>query len=211
MASVKLIVGLGNPGAEYEFSPHNMGFAVVERLASRHSVRLTRRQWQSLCGKLEMSGREGDRGEASALWLIQPQTFMNLSGAAVKDWLVKTGSTPEEMLVIYDELDLPWGSIRIRPRGGSAGHHGLESIIGSIASPDFPRLRIGVAPERRGVDSVDYLLSPVKRSQRAEMDEIIGRAADAVETILKHGVVKAMNQFNKRAPGAEPDPGEDKN
>ena len=210
MASVKLIVGLGNPGAEYEFSPHNMGFAVVERLAARHAVRLTRRQWQSLCGKLDLGGRQGG-GEETALWLIQPQTFMNLSGAAVKEWLVKTGSSPEEMLVIYDELDLPWGSIRIRQRGGSAGHHGLESIIGSIASRDFPRLRVGVAPERRSADSVEYLLSPVKRSQRAEMDEMIDRAADAVETILQHGVVKAMNQFNKRAPGAEPDPGEDRN
>lgn len=211
MASVKLIVGLGNPGAEYEFSPHNMGFAVVDRLAERHAVRVTRKQWQSLCGKLELSSRESDSGDENAIWLIEPQTFMNLSGAAVKEWLVKTGSAPEEMLVVHDELDLPWGSIRIRPRGGSAGHHGLESIIGSIASPDFPRLRIGVAPEKRGADSVEYLLSPVKRSMRAEMDEMIGRAADAVETILKHGVVKAMNQFNKRAPGAEPGPGEDKN
>jgi PTH1 family peptidyl-tRNA hydrolase len=211
MASVKLIVGLGNPGAEYEFSPHNMGFAVVERLANRHAVRLTRKQWQSLCGKLEWSGRHGGAGEESTLWLIQPQTFMNLSGAAVKEWLAKTGSTPEEMLVVYDELDLPWGSIRIRPRGGSAGHHGLESIIGSIGSPDFPRLRIGVSPERRGGDPVEYLLSPVKRSLRAEMDEIIDRAADAVEAILNHGVAKAMNQFNKRTPGAEPGAAEEKN
>jgi PTH1 family peptidyl-tRNA hydrolase len=195
---VKLIVGLGNPGPEYELSPHNLGFMVVERLAERNAVRLTRKQSKSLCGRLLSDDRE--------VWLIQPQTFMNLSGTAVKEWLAKEGCGPEDLLVVYDELDLPWGTFRIRQRGGAGGHHGLESIISSIGSQDFARLRIGVAPDRRIGDTVEYLLSPVGKSRRREMEEIADLASEAVEAILKHGIARAMNQYNKRAPseGAEP-------
>jgi peptidyl-tRNA hydrolase, PTH1 family len=203
MAYVKLIVGLGNPGAEYDFSPHNMGFRVVDRLAERHSVRLTRKQSKSLCGRLLSGDNE--------VWLIQPQTFMNLSGAAVNEWLVKEGCGPEELLVIYDELDLPWGAIRIRQKGGAGGHHGLESIIGAIGSQEFARLRIGISPDRPLADTVEYLLSPMGKSRRREMEEIVDRAAEAAETILRDGTAKAMNQFNKRAPGAAPDSAGEKN
>jgi PTH1 family peptidyl-tRNA hydrolase len=195
---VKLIAGLGNPGPEYEYSPHNLGFAVVDRLALRHSISLTRKQSQSLCGRWRFGEEE--------VWLIKPQTFMNLSGAAVKDWLVKQDCGPESLLVVHDEMDLPWGSIRIREKGGAAGHHGLESIIQSIGSQEFARLRIGVRPEHGIGDTVDYLLSPLKRSQRREMEEIVDRASEAVETILRDGISKAMNAFNKRVAGPNSHP-----
>lgn len=192
---MKLIVGLGNPGPEYEFSPHNMGFAVVDRLALKHSVLLSRKQSQSLCGRWQLDEKE--------LWLIKPQTFINLSGAAVKDWLAKQDCEPQDLLVIHDEMDLPWGSIRIRERGGAAGHHGLESIIASIGTQQFPRVRIGVRPEHPIGDTVDYLLSPRKRSQRRELEEIVDRASEAVAAILMDGMAKAMNRFNKRAAGPD--------
>ncbi len=195
---MKLIVGLGNPGPEYEFSPHNMGFAVVDRLALRHSVPLSRKQSQSLCGRWRLGEEE--------VWLVKPQTFMNLSGAAVRDWLAKQECGPGDLLVIHDEMDLPWGSIRIRETGGAAGHHGLESIIGSIGSQQFARLRIGVRPDRPISDTVEFLLSPMKRAPRREMEEIVDRASQAVETILRDGIAKAMNLFNKRAAGPEPRP-----
>lgn len=187
---MKLVFGLGNPGAEYKHSPHNMGFAVVERLAQRHGVSLSRKRAQSLCSRIEI-------GEEPA-WLIQPQTFMNLSGAAVREWLRKENCGPEDLLIVADELDLPWGAVQIRQRGGSAGHHGLESIIEAIGTKEFARVRIGVAPEAEPEDPVAYLLRPMRRSQREGLEEIVDRAADATEMILREGVAKAMNRFNRR-------------
>jgi peptidyl-tRNA hydrolase, PTH1 family len=190
--AIKLIVGLGNPGERYEGSPHNFGFAVIDRLGERHSVALTRKESQSFCGKLVLGDHE--------LWLIKPQTFMNLSGVAVREWLTKQDCSPRDLLVVADELDLPWGSIRIRQKGGPAGHHGLESIIGAIGSQDFPRVRIGVRPDHPIGDMVEYLLSPVRRSLRQEMHDVIDRSAEAVEVILNDGLNSAMNRFNQRKP-----------
>jgi PTH1 family peptidyl-tRNA hydrolase len=191
----KLVVGLGNPGPEYEHSPHNLGFAVVERLALRHGVKLNSRRSHALCGSF-LDG-------PAKVWLIQPQTFMNLSGMAVQEWLKKEACEPRDLIVVHDELDLPWGSIQIRERGGAAGHHGVESVIEAIESKGFVRVRIGVAPGHPLEDPVSYLLAPVKRSQRAALDEIADRAADAVEIILKEGAAKAMNRFNRREPREE--------
>lgn len=186
---MKLIVGLGNPGPEYDFSPHNFGFAVVRRLAERHSVRLTRRQARSLCGRFLFGSEE--------VWLIQPQTFMNLSGQAVKQWLARENCGPQDLAVIADDLDLPWGKLRIRQKGSAGGHHGLESVIDSIGTSQFTRLRIGVAPQRPIEDPVEYLLAPLPRSLRREAENIADRAADAVETILREGASKAMTRFNR--------------
>ncbi len=195
VAGVKLIFGLGNPGPEYQFSPHNLGFEVIDRLAERHAARVARRQALSLCGRFEW-GRE-------EIWLIKPQTFMNLSGAAVREWLVKQNCGPGDFLILADDLDLPLGHLRIRQKGGAAGHHGLESIIGAIGSHAFTRLRIGVGPEREISDPVRYLLTPFRRSERPQVEEIIARAAEAVEAILKDGPAKAMSVYNRRraAPG----------
>ncbi|MBI1955155.1 MAG: aminoacyl-tRNA hydrolase [Acidobacteria bacterium] len=187
---MKLIVGLGNPGAEYEFSPHNMGFGAVERLAERNQVRLSHKRAHSRCGRFFGAGEE--------VWLIQPQTFMNRSGHAVKEWLTKEGCEPQDLIVIADDLDLSWGTLRIRQKGGTAGHHGLESIVEAIGTQQFTRIRIGVSPERELEDPVDYLLTPVGRSRRAEAKAIWEQAAEAVETILAAGAEKAMTVFNRR-------------
>ena len=187
---MKLLIGLGNPGAEYKLSPHNMGFAVTDRLALRHGVSLERRRAQSLYGRFSIDEQE--------VYLIQPQTFMNLSGDAVREWLRKKSCEPEDLVVLHDELDLPWGTIQVRQRGGSAGHHGLESIIAAIGSREFARVRMGVEPESPQADPVSYLLRPVKRALRQRMDEMMDRAADAAEMIVRDGVHKAMNQFNRR-------------
>lgn len=195
---MKLIFGLGNPGPEYEFSPHNLGFGVVDRLAERHSVRVTRKQARSLCGRFELEDKE--------IWLIKPQTFMNQSGLAVRDWMTKQECGPPDILVIADELDLPWGQLRIRQQGGAAGHHGVESVIELLGTKQFARLRIGVRPERPVADSVRYLLAPVGRSRRGELDAILDRAADAVDAILRVGTARAMTIFNRRDPSADQAP-----
>ena len=162
---MRLIVGLGNPGPEYAFSPHNLGFQVVERLAERHAVRLTRRQAQSLCGRYDWGEEE--------VWLIQPQTFMNRSGQAVRQWLQHRDCSPAELVVVADDLDLPWGILRVRPQGGAAGHHGLESIIEAIGTRQFIRVRIGVCPERKLEDPVEYLLSPLSRARRRTAENAV--------------------------------------
>ncbi|MBI2818926.1 MAG: aminoacyl-tRNA hydrolase [Acidobacteria bacterium] len=187
---MKLVVGLGNPGAEYKYSPHNMGFAVVDRLAQRLRVNLDRKRAQSLCGRVQIDDQE--------IWLIQPQTFMNLSGLSIKEWLKKEKCLPSDLLVVHDELDLPWGTIQIRQRGSSAGHHGVESVIEALGVKEFVRVRIGVAPDHPLEDPVEYLLRPMRHHQRKVLDEIVDRAADATEMILREGVAKAMSRYNTR-------------
>jgi len=193
---VKLIFGLGNPGPEYEFSPHNMGFGAVDRLAARRAVRMGRKQAHALCGRFELNEEE--------IWLIKPQTMMNLSGLAVREWVAKQGCEPRDLVLVADELDLPWGQLRIRQQGGAAGHHGLESVIAALGTKQFTRLRIGVRPEHAPADSIRYLLAPLARSRRAELDAILDRAADAVEAILQVGAARAMTEFNRREASPEP-------
>lgn len=196
VAQVKLVVGLGNPGPEYRFSPHNLGFAVVERLAGRHAVSLARQRAHSRYGRFALGPEE--------VWLIQPQTFMNRSGVAVKEWLEIQDCGPEELLILADDLDLPWGKIRIRQRGSSGGHHGLESIIEAIGARQFTRLRIGVSPEGELEDPVRYLLEPIPPPQRPQVEAMVDRAADAAEMIVREGAPKAMNRINRRDSAAEP-------
>ena len=187
--AVKLVVGLGNPGTEYQHSPHNMGFAVVEEMARRLGVELSRHRAHSLCGG-------GAIGETK-VWLIQPQTFMNLSGKAVAQWLQIEDRGAEDLIVVYDELDLPWGRLQIRQQGGSAGHNGMESIINSIGTKQFPRLRVGVGAEHKG-DPVAYLLKPASLARRKQLQQIAEQGAEAVEQMIRDGVSKAMNQVNRR-------------
>ena len=188
---MKLIIGLGNPGGEYQFSPHNLGFEVVDRLARRHSVRVTRKEAKSLSGRFVFGGEE--------VWLIKPRTFMNRSGMAVQGWFAKQGCGTQDLVVLADDLDLPWGSIRIRQKGGGGGHHGLESIMEAIGSQQFTRLRIGICPEHEVKDTVRYVLAPFKKSQMRDVEKVIDRAADAVEVILREGAAKAMSLFNRRS------------
>jgi PTH1 family peptidyl-tRNA hydrolase len=191
-----LIVGLGNPGIEYQFTPHNMGFLAVDRLADEYKVRVANRHCRALTGKAVLEGHEA--------LLAKPETYMNLSGIAVRGLVDEYEVDPaQDLIVIYDELDLPFGHIRIRPRGSSAGHNGMESIIGALGSEEFTRVRMGINPGRPLKEGAPYLLSPIKRSQEEAAAEMIDTAAGAVKVILTEGVLKAMNRFNRKAESAE--------
>jgi peptidyl-tRNA hydrolase, PTH1 family len=185
-----LIVGLGNPGLEYEWSRHNLGFMLIDKLADEARVDVKRRECSSLVGRALI--------EAQQVQLVKPQTFMNLSGPAVACLVSKLESAApaEKLIVISDDLALPLGTIRIRPRGSAGGHNGLKSIIGSLGSEEFTRLRIGIQPEHPVGDVKRFVLDPFPRSVRAEMEKILERSAAAVHTIIRDGVLKAMATFN---------------
>jgi PTH1 family peptidyl-tRNA hydrolase len=188
---VKLIVGLGNPGIEYQFTPHNLGFLTVDRLAERWQAEVKNRRCQALTARKLV-------GEHEVL-LVKPETYMNLSGLAVRELAEEYEVRPEQdLIVIYDELDLPFGAIRIRPRGGTAGHNGMESIVGALGTEEFLRVRLGIAPERKVADGARYVLGQFRRSQYKAVDQMLDTAADAVEAILQEGAAAAMNRFNRK-------------
>ena len=189
---MKLIVGLGNPGIEYQFTPHNLGFLTVDRIANDRNVEVRNRQCQALTGRVRIEGEE--------VLLAKPETFMNLSGMSVQGLLAEYELRPEsDLIVIYDELDLPLGTIRIRKRGSSAGHNGMKSIIGALGTQEFLRIRLGIAPEKR-------ILKPFTKRQLKVVDEVLDTAAEAVKVILTEGPDAAMNRFNrKKDDDEEPD------
>lgn len=194
MADVDVLVaGLGNPGPEYENTPHNLGFLVVDRLAQRHSIRLSRYECRALVGQGRIGGK--------AVMLAKPQTFMNLSGQSVKGLLDKLELGPERLLVIYDDLDLPWQSLRVRPKGSAGGHHGVEDIIRCLGRQDFARLRLGIHPGHPVRDGAKFVLAPFRSGQRLELDRLLDEACAAAESVITEGVVKAMAVHNRRAPG----------
>jgi len=188
-----LIVGLGNPGPEYEYTAHNLGFLVIDRLAERHKMKVTRKDSMALAGRGTIAGKR--------VLLAKPQTFMNVSGPSVKGLLAKYELQPGQLLLVYDELDLPWQSLRIRPSGSAGGHHGVDSVIGTIGSENFPRVRLGIHGGSRDRDGAKIVLSGLKRGQKEELDELLDYAAQAVESIIAEGVEKSMTKFNRRAPG----------
>lgn len=190
-----LVVGLGNPGTEYELTPHNLGFMTVDRLAARHAIRVARKEAGALVGLGAMRN--------SPVVLAKPQTYMNVSGTAVRALLQKYELGPDNLLLVYDELDLPWKQIRIRPRGSAAGHNGMRSVIANVGTEKFIRLRLGVHPGHPISDGVRFLLSPIRKAQWNELDELLEQAADAVESITAEGAEKAMAKYNRRAQGAE--------
>lgn len=192
MGPMKLIVGLGNPGRRYERTPHNVGFDVVDILAARHGA-----PWQ-LASRFEAALAEatilGQR-----VTLMKPLTYMNLSGRAVRSYVAKNGGEPSEILVICDDVNLPLGQLRLRPSGSHGGHKGLLSIIQSLGTLDFPRLRLGVRPEVVPADGwIEYVLSPFEPSAWETIRGAEEEAADAVEIILERGLDAAMNRFNRR-------------
>jgi PTH1 family peptidyl-tRNA hydrolase len=190
-----LVAGLGNPGEDYARTPHNLGFMVVDRLAEMHSIRVSRKDSKALTGVGEISG--------TPVILAKPQTFMNLSGMSLKPLMDKHLLAPASLIVVYDELDLPWTEMRIKAKGSAAGHHGMESVIRSLGTQDFVRVRLGVNPGYKLQDGAEYLLAPIKRRQAQELDELVGRGADAVGSIIAEGVEKAMTKFNRRAQGSK--------
>ena len=188
---MRLIVGLGNPGDEYEATPHNLGFLAVDALAERAGIRVTRLEAKSQAGYGEIAGQE--------VLLAKPQTMMNLSGVAVRMLLERHESDPAEMIVLLDEIDLPWGMLRIRERGVGSTHNGLKSVIGAIGTDEFIRVRMGVRPERQWGDRKDYLLCSMGPAELPIAQQMAVDAAEAVELILTEGVEKAMSRWNRRA------------
>jgi len=188
-----LVAGLGNPGEEYALTPHNMGFLTVDRLAERHAIRITRKDSKALVGVGEIDGHP--------VMLAKPQTYMNLSGTSLLPLMEKHAIELSRLIVVYDELDLGWMALKIKPKGSAAGHNGMKSVIGSLKTNEFVRVRLGVHPGHPLKSGQDFLLAPVKRSQMKELDEFVGYAADATRSIIAEGVAKPMTRFNRRAPG----------
>jgi len=188
---VKLIVGLGNPGIEYQFSPHNAGFLAIDRIADVCGVQVRNRQCRALTARGEIA--------SETVLLAKPETFMNLSGMAVRELVEKNDLQAEsDLIVIQDELDFPLGTLRIHRNRSSAGHNGIESIIGALGTQDFLRIRVGVAPERKVSDGVSYLLSPMRKAELETLDGMLDRASEAVKMILAEGEAPAMNHFNRK-------------
>ena len=195
---MKLIVGLGNPGIEYQFTPHNLGFLAIDRIANNLGVEVRNRQCRALTARAVIAGEP--------VILAKPETFMNLSGLSVRELVAEyQADVKSDLIVIYDELDLPLGAIRIRQRGSSAGHNGMESILGALGTDEWLRIRLGIAPDRKITDGVKFVLAPFRKAQLKAVDEVLDTAAEAVEVILKQGPAAAMNRFNrKNEPGDEP-------
>ena len=189
----KLVVGLGNPGEDYEETAHNLGFLVIDRLAERNGIKIGRKDSRALVGQGIVSGKRA--------LLAKPQTFMNVSGESVNGLLVKHEIPPEELILVYDELDLPWQSLRIRPHGSAAGHRGVDSVIRNVGTNKFSRVRLGIHGGRREKDGARIVLGKLKRAQKQELDEILDHASQAIESIIAEGVEKSMAKFNRRAPG----------
>ena len=188
---MKLIVGLGNPGIEYQFSPHNLGFLAVDRIAGDLKVEVRSRLCRALTARVVIDG-------VPAL-LAKPETYMNLSGLSVRELVEKHEVVPEAgLIVIQDELDFPLGTLRIHTRRSSAGHNGIESIIDALGTQDFLRIRIGVAPERKVEDGERYLLAPFRKAELAVVEGMLDTAREAVKAILTEGAAAAMNRFNRK-------------
>ena len=194
---MKLIVGLGNPGIEYQFTPHNLGFLTIDRIANGLGIEVRNRQCRALTARATIAGEP--------VVLAKPETYMNLSGLSVRELVAEHQiDASRDLIVIYDELDLPLGTIRIRQRGRSAGHNGMESILGALNTDEFLRIRLGVGPDFKVGDGANYLLSPFRKVQEKVIDEELDTGAQAVEVVLKEGPAAAMNRFNrKNEPGEE--------
>jgi peptidyl-tRNA hydrolase, PTH1 family len=195
-ARMRLIVGLGNPGPEYAWTPHNLGFLALDRLAELAGAHVDRPEAKSLLGRGKLAGHD--------ILLAKPQTYMNISGLAVRDLVARFECDPAEVIVIYDDVALPWGMIRVRQRGTAGGHNGMKSIIGALGTMDFPRVRLGVQPEYPVDDLGDYVLRPMRRADLEGAAEMVDAAAEAVQVILADGVGRAMTRFNRRVPPPEP-------
>lgn len=182
-----LVIGLGNPGPEYRDSRHNLGFMTVDELGRRQGVQVRDRAAKSLTGRAQL-------GEHDVV-LAKPQTMMNLSGAAAKALRDRYAVPLERTLVVYDEIDLPFGRLRMRRDGSSAGHHGIDSLIEAYGTKAFARLRVGVG--RPGGNAVHHVLGPFSQAERQELPDLIGRAADAVTFAIEHGLDRAMTEFNR--------------
>jgi len=189
---MRLIVGLGNPDPEYQWTPHNLGFMAVDELANRNGIRVERPEGKALVGKGKIAGED--------VLLAKPQTYMNLSGISVRELLGKYELGPQDLLVMWDEVQLPFGTIRIDRKGSGGSHNGANSVISAVGTQEFSRIRLGCGPDHPLSSRKEFVLRPMKKSELAEAAEMIGKAGDAVEMILAKGIEPAMNIFNRRKP-----------
>jgi peptidyl-tRNA hydrolase, PTH1 family len=189
---MRLIVGLGNPGPEYQWTPHNLGFLAVDELANRNSIRVERPEAMALVGLGKVAGEE--------VILAKPQTYMNLSGNSVGRLMDKYELEPANLLVIFDERDLPWGMIRIGERGSPGTHNGAKSVTSAVGTQEFARLRLGCGPAHPVADLAAYVLRPMKKADLEVAAEMVAAAGDAVELLLTQGIAAAMNKYNRRVP-----------
>ena len=193
MSDPWLVVGLGNPGSEYEATRHNIGFLVVDELGSRMGAKLARHK---KAHALAAEGRFGLPGDQVRVVLLEPLTFMNSSGGAVKAAASFYGIGPERMIAVHDELDIPFAAIRVKLGGGDNGHNGLKSMRSSLGTGDFYRVRVGIGRPPGRQDPADYVLKPWGGAERKELPLLVDRAADAVECLVRQGLEAAQNQFN---------------
>jgi peptidyl-tRNA hydrolase, PTH1 family len=187
---MRLIVGLGNPDPEYQWTPHNLGFLAVDELANRGGIRVERPEAKALTGRGKLAGKD--------VILAKPQTYMNLSGVSVGELLAKYELDVDDLLVLWDEAQLPWGTIRIGAEGSAGSHNGAKSVISTLGTQEFARLRLGCGPEHPVSSRKEYVLRPMRKSQLEVAAEMIGEAGDAVEMILDKGLEAAMTRYNQR-------------
>jgi len=198
---MRLIVGLGNPDPEYQWTPHNLGFMVVDELANRNGIRVERPEGKALVGRGKIAGEE--------VLLAKPQTYMNLSGISVRELLAKYELDLDALLVMWDEVQLPLGTIRIHPDGSAGSHNGAKSVISAVGTQQFARLRLGCGPEHPLSSRREHVLRPMKKAELGAAAEMLGEAGDAVEMILAQGLDAAMTKYNRRKP-TEPEASEQK-
>lgn len=184
-----VIAGLGNPGAQYENTKHNIGFITVDYLAQKHQIKIKKLKHKALVGEGNISGQK--------VLLVKPQTFMNLSGNSIREIVAYYKISMEELLIIYDDIDIPMGSLRIRKKGSAGTHNGMRSIVYDLQSDQFPRIRIGIGGERKG-DLADYVIGGFQKSQIPIMEEAVRQAAAAVECMMENGMDAAMGEYNKK-------------
>jgi PTH1 family peptidyl-tRNA hydrolase len=195
---MRLIVGLGNPAPEYQWTPHNLGFMAVDELANRNGIRVERPEGKALVGRGKVAGEE--------VILAKPQTYMNLSGISVRELLGKYKLGVDDLLVMWDEAQLPMGTIRIHPDGSAGSHNGAKSVIGAVGTEEFARLRLGCGPDHPVASRKEYVLRPMKKAELGIAAEMIGEAGDAVEMILTQGIDAAMTKYNRRKPTEPEEP-----
>jgi peptidyl-tRNA hydrolase, PTH1 family len=189
---MRLIVGLGNPDPEYQWTPHNLGFMAVDELANRAAIRVERPEGKALVGRGNLAGEE--------ILLAKPQTYMNLSGISVRELLAKYELDVSDLLVMWDEVQLPLGTIRIHPDGSAGSHNGAQSVINALGTQEFARLRLGCGPDHPLNSRREHVLRPMRKAELEVAAEMIDEAGNAVEVILKEGLDAAMNKFNRRKP-----------
>ena len=191
---MKLIIGLGNPGARYRYSRHNVGFKCIDHMARTWGIEVGERRPKVVLGQGRVA--HPDVQDSLAVVLAKPRTYMNNSGEGIAYLLTRFAATPQDMVIIYDEMDLAPGRIRVRPEGGAGGHNGVRSIISTLSTQDFPRVRVGIGKPPPGLDGMSYVLSTFPPEEKRVIEEAVTTVADVVACLVQEGIEKAMNRYN---------------